>query len=1357
MKKTAATASVATAISCALAATCCVLCASDSAAAAPFTYELFDFVGCYADTNIRVPESTGIAEARRGLRICAAESGASARLKTDVGGVFDFEFLPYSTTAYGGGDYESATYSNSYQDVRAMSLVFTDAADSANNFTVKLTGGADGNNVTVNASVAANGERAGIYYYKDSAARGNTTGSNGNGVYTFLYGASFSNTAVSGGLYSPASVKPVRVVFDPSDMRVYGYNYGYGVNTAEKRLIWDFSSPTNDGRDLGFTLDGFDKYSVSLVFDDIKSGAEGNVIAYSLNGYDLGGSVMPSKGPACYCAKPEGAIAGERIALPAPACYDPVGGTTEFAGVVRLTDPDGAVVELVSNDAALAADANGFAEWKSGLTATLDKAGVYVLAYKAKNAAGVYGDAYETTFVVEDGGRLQFEPWTEKYDYDKGATLVAPKGYFIVGGAKREAELAVLDPDGKALAAPYALEKAGRYTAVYTAETEGRTLEGRAYFYSLERHGSLFECGGGMTAATGESGLHSELVGLIATSAVNNGTITYAAPVSIKTKTKNDTLVSLMALPKRYGAAAFGQVEIRLTDKTDPDNYVTVIVTGGDGGDTSKVRAASAAQPLSGLNGSGAIESFSGGGTTILHSFNGVANYADIRDQLIDIRMDYAQKRVYAGDRLVCDLDDSEHFVKTWNGFVGDEAILSITVRDMYADSASLLITEADGKRIAGEYYRDCVTPVIAAGFDERDVPRAIVGRKFPILPVTVTDNEDKNPRVTARVTDERGATVSVADGGFVPTAAGKYDITFVASDYTGNVATRTFTVTATERADELTVAPSTAFSQSVRVGEALRLPDAVVTGGCGLNRITVTAVGKATGTEYRLGAGDTLKITVADEYELIYAVTDYLGNRAEHKSAFTAAVSAQPIFDGDLPDLPNIFIAGNRYVLPAATAFDYKANKAATVEVGVSVDGVSAKKLGADLAFIPEISGASAVITVIYTAIAADGEQATMRADVPAVALTDGNGNLDITRYFMTENVDRVTANDECLTFDVTQSAAKISFVKEVYAHGFELLFDVPSAANNADSVAITVADAIDKNKRVVFEVFKGGFADGSSRVSVNGLQDMTITGNFYDAIMHMRIAYANDNYAIKDATGLTVGFVKYYADGTQFRGFSDTVTFDIELRGVSGVCELRLYRLGNQLLMENDGDYTPPVIVAEGEMQRSVRRGDTLTVARAKAYDVLGFETELSVSVRSGDRTLLTDAPCDVTHELTLDEYGEYFVTYTATDENYNVNNYSLVVNVRDDVPPEIKADATERVVRVGDVVEIAAAEITDDVQVDRTYIFVIDTMSNMLDVTQTRAFVPVRKGVYTIRYVAFDTAGNMGITDVTVKAAQ
>ena len=164
MKKTAATASVATAISCALAATCCVLCASDSAAAAPFTYELFDFVGCYADTNIRVPESTGIAEARRGLRICAAESGASARLKTDVGGVFDFEFLPYSTTAYGGGDYESATYSNSYQDVRAMSLVFTDTADSANNFTVKLTGGADGNNVTVNASVAANGERAGIYY-----------------------------------------------------------------------------------------------------------------------------------------------------------------------------------------------------------------------------------------------------------------------------------------------------------------------------------------------------------------------------------------------------------------------------------------------------------------------------------------------------------------------------------------------------------------------------------------------------------------------------------------------------------------------------------------------------------------------------------------------------------------------------------------------------------------------------------------------------------------------------------------------------------------------------------------------------------------------------------------------------------------------------------------------------------------------------------------------------------------------------------------------------------------------------------------------------------------------------------------
>ena len=199
----------------------------------------------------------------------------------------------------------------------------------------------------------------------------------------------------------------------------------------------------------------------------------------------------------------------------------------------------------------------------------------------------------------------------------------------------------------------------------------------------------------------------------------------------------------------------------------------------------------------------------------------------------------------------------------------------------------------------------------------------------------------------------------------------------------------------------------------------------------------------------------------------------------------------------------------------------------------------------------------------------------------------------------------------------------------------------------------------------------------------------------------------------------------------------------------------EFELYKVGNQLMMENDGDYTPPEIVLGGDLKRSVEKGGELTVCSAKAFDVLGFETTLSVSVRSGNEYILRNASCDTEHTVVLPEYGEYFVEYRAEDENYNINNYTLVVNVRDNVPPTIKVDTEERVVYAGSSVSVPKAAVTDDVSVDRTYVFVIDTRNDMKDITGQSSFVPEEKGTYIIRYVAIDTAGNYAVVDAVVRA--
>ena len=152
----------------------------------------------------------------------------------------------------------------------------------------------------------------------------------------------------------------------------------------------------------------------------------------------------------------------------------------------------------------------------------------------------------------------------------------------------------------------------------------------------------------------------------------------------------------------------------------------------------------------------------------------------------------------------MCDLDDSEYFVNAWDGFEGD-AILSVTMRELSGDSASILIDKIDGQKIYGKYHGDCVPPVVGADFDETDIPKAVVGRKYPLLPVRVTDNVDALPDVQATVTDRNGL-VEVTDNAFVPTAEGEYYITFVATDKAGNQTTVRYTVNAYTEIDPLDI-----------------------------------------------------------------------------------------------------------------------------------------------------------------------------------------------------------------------------------------------------------------------------------------------------------------------------------------------------------------------------------------------------------------------------------------------------------------------------------------------------------------------------------------------------------------------
>lgn len=1340
----------------ALACICClsVVLANVNVGAAVFVYDLFDLDNCYSQTNAAVPTETGIAVADRGLQITAKADGASVSYKNTASGVFDISFLPYSSATYGGSGYEGDSYDNKYQDLDEMSLVFTETSGSKRSFAVKLTGGADGNNVTVNASVQTDDYRGGVYYYHDNNACGSTSGYNANGVYTYLYGCSFSNVAVSSGTYASANVKPVRIVFDPVEMKVYGYNYGYNAYVAEQRLIWDMGASVNDGRDVGTSYSSFENYTVKVVFDKVKSDKTASIVLYSINGQSFANSIATNTtGPNCAVFDGGAATVGESYTLQKPTCFDVISGVVDFDGVVKVATPDGTTADIYVDGAKVTPDKDGFVAWQDGASFVCQAVGDYVVTYKAKDSDGIYGQPYAVTIAATLGTAAKFVVGEYETYLKVGANITVPSAKWIVGESTVTATCAVTSPDGTALQSPYTTAQQGRYTLTYSAEWQGGKLTSDVYVYAFEDNEALFDCSGGVTVTSAKSNLHSELAGLVATTTVTNGTITYKQPIDIKNKTKNDTLVSLMALPKTMGVSAMGQIAVKLTDSANDKNYVLLLISPSTELDMSVVRAGSAEQTPAGRSNSGSVESYVGGGTKFFHSFYGVANYVDVTTQFVDVRMDYQTKQIYVGDKLVCDLDDSEYFVNAWEGFEGD-AILSVTMRELSGDSASILVDKIDGQKIYGKYHGDCVPPVITANFDETDIPKAVVGRKYPLLPVGVTDNIDVSPDVQATVTNRDGA-VEVIDNAFVPTVEGEYYITFVATDKAGNRVTVKYTVNAYAEIDPLVISIDGEVPSQAYVGEKVVLPTYTVGGGSGMNVVTVTATGKNTGTVYN--ATDLVFVPlVQDSYEVVYTVTDYLGTKHTTSQSITVKINDKPMFES-FPQLPEILISGRATTLPQVNAYDYKADKPATVAVTVEIDGTT-KKVGNDLVYVPQTTAANMSATVVYTATAASGATQQLRYDVRVVSLRDEDGALVLSRYFVADDTVNLVQNEDYLTLNFGAGAdKKVEFVKQLYSHGFELTFDVPSGANNFNKLSITLTDAANPEKQVVFTAKKGGFADRTTVVSINGLQDVVIEGNFFESVKLMRIAYDNKDYSVKDSSGLTVGYVKYYADGSLFRGFSDTVLMQITAEEVQGTSQINLYKVGNQLLMENDDDYTQPIIVTDGEISRSVKKGQTLVVRAAKAYDVLGFETTTTVSVVKDGNVILASTSADKEYTVTLDEYGEYTIVYRAADDNDNVANTTLVVNVRDDVAPTIQVDQTELVVYANTAVKLPKATVTDDVSVAKEYVFIIDCDNNMVNVSGKTEYTPTKKGIYTIRYVAVDSSGNYGIVDVVLKVAE
>ena len=74
--------------------------------------------------NKTVPSNLGLTDYRYGMLLSSSKENSKVKLNDTFVGKFSIDLMAYSSTTYGSNQYETASYSNTYQDLNSFSIKF---------------------------------------------------------------------------------------------------------------------------------------------------------------------------------------------------------------------------------------------------------------------------------------------------------------------------------------------------------------------------------------------------------------------------------------------------------------------------------------------------------------------------------------------------------------------------------------------------------------------------------------------------------------------------------------------------------------------------------------------------------------------------------------------------------------------------------------------------------------------------------------------------------------------------------------------------------------------------------------------------------------------------------------------------------------------------------------------------------------------------------------------------------------------------------------------------------------------------------------------------------------------------------
>ncbi len=861
-------------------------------------------------------------------------------------------------------------------------------------------------------------------------------------------------------------------------------------------------------------------------------------------------------------------------------------------------------------------------------------------------------------------------------------------------------------------------------------------------------------------------------------------TFTFVDPIDFSSFDPNNPFIEYIVDTTKQGESDLETFIVRLTDTEDSSNYVDINITDSgpidDNGQGSYIRAGACNQIKTGYEflGSGYRLHRNKFGCNVGSSFRALPTNNPVKPT--KLYFDYANKSLYARPimntnnekDIITDLDSEDIYASSvWQGFKNGKAFVSIFGKSIPSSTAKLVVSRVGNLDLSELVFEDHAGPTIEIDYNGQsiaDLPKATIGRAYPIYKANVKDNFDKNLTYSVSVSyidtvNSKKKDVSVKNNTFIPMQSGTYVITYTAKDYSNNISTKSLNITSILDSQAMTINLSET-SKSGIVYSSFDLPspsEISISGGSGKASATRKIL-KPNNEEITL-FGDTFVPTEVGAYKVIYTAVDYIGNIASATLTINSLDTVKPIFIGEL-NVPRVLIKGRSYTLPSYQGFETINGSLKYLSTNVYVND----ELLSDRSFV-----ASTECNISYKVT---GETGTNQYDF-SIPVIDGNNGQAQQNYFYAANPSFVAEENE---FNVSLSAS----VDASWVFASVLPFDTPSVSfakdpslNEYQYLSFKFSQANNPNLSITFKVrFDGDLAFVSI---ANSTKEYSLGYENRDGQNVYSLVFDNATSFLTDINYKNIA--KVYNDdlGNPFASFTGGLYLDISLLGVTGSSKINILGISNQSLGHRGYylDSTSPIMIFNSKFVNEQNYNEDAFIPTVSVFDVLG-STKASLSIKAPDGSyIFKDADPTKSQTFKLSMFGNYILTFYVEDSSGNFVSYPRKITVKDTISPTLTVNNNLKdSYKINSEISIPSYSVSDnlgkytldvllmlpndeerlllkDVNGKVTsYLTSDNPIYNSSFKVNSNTFKAEQYGTYKLRYVAYDNDFNKVVSEIT-----